>query len=208
MSTEVIKIARPTRLELLRLRRRLALARRFHGLLRDREIFLLGVFRETLKSAVEARRELNELLLRAYASYYAALYMHGPSALEAYASTVPSTAKLQAGYKNIMGVWSYSYSFDGVPEPQPHLPLELSELQLVRRELLDLVARVSEHEKALINIGAEVRRLRRIVNTLEKVYIPRLERTIRYLAMKFDEMRREETIRTIKIKKRLVGEGS
>ncbi|MCC6034100.1 MAG: V-type ATP synthase subunit D [Desulfurococcaceae archaeon] len=206
MSTETIKIPRPTRIELLRLRRRLALARRFHSLLRDREIYLLEVFRETLKSVVEARRRLNELLIKAYSSYYTALYLHGLEALEVYSSTVPAIAKLQVSYKNIMGVWSYSYNITDIPTPQPYLPLELSELQLTRKEILELLTKIAEYEKALVNLGAEIRRLRRIVNMLEKVYIPRLERTIRYLTMKFDEMRREETIRAIKIKRRITRE--
>jgi len=206
MSTEIIKVSRPTRIELLRLKRRLALARRFHSLLRDREVYLLEVFRETLKSVIEARKRLNELLMRAYTSYYTALYLHGLEATKAYSSTIPVTAKLQAGYKNIMGVWSYSYSIQDIPGSQLYLPIEFSELQLTRREILELIAKIAEYEKALVNIGAEIRRLRRVVNMLEKIYIPRLERTIRYLTMKFDEMRREEIIRAIKIKKRLVRE--
>jgi len=40
MSTAIIRIPRPTRIELLRLKKRLALARRFHSLLRDREVYL------------------------------------------------------------------------------------------------------------------------------------------------------------------------
>jgi V/A-type H+-transporting ATPase subunit D len=54
-----------------------------------------------------------------------------------------------------------------------------------------------------VNVGAEIRRLRRIVNMLEKVYIPRLEKTIKYLTMKFDELSREEVIRAIKIKRKI-----
>ncbi|MCC6053084.1 MAG: V-type ATP synthase subunit D, partial [Desulfurococcaceae archaeon] len=68
---------------------------------------------------------------------------------------------------------------------------------------VELVAEIAEYEKTLVNIGAEIVRLKRVVSMLEKIYIPRLERTIRYLSMKFDEMRREETIRAIKVKKKI-----
>jgi V/A-type H+-transporting ATPase subunit D len=57
MSTATIRIPRPTRIELLRLKKRLNLAKRFHSLLRDREVYLLEVFRETLKSLIDARRK-------------------------------------------------------------------------------------------------------------------------------------------------------
>jgi V/A-type H+-transporting ATPase subunit D len=203
MSTAIIRIPRPTRIELLRLKKRLNLARRFHSLLRDREVYLLEVFRETLKSLIEARRRLNSQLLTAYTSYYNSLYIHGTRALEGYASTVPARVSLQLGYKNIMGVWTYTYKLTGAPEPAPSLPLELAELQRVRGNIVELVAEIAEYEKALVNIGAEIVRLKRVVSMLEKIYIPRLERTIRYLSMKFDEMRREETIRAIKVKKKI-----
>jgi len=203
MSMEIIRVSRPTRIELLKLRKRLYLARRFYNLLRDREIYLLETFRETLKAVVEARRRLNELLMTAFSNYYSSLYLHGLQAVEAYSATVPPTLKLQVGYKNVMGVWCYTYEFIDIPEPLPYLPVEFSNLQSTRREILELIARISEYEKTLVNIGAEIRRLRRIVNTLEKIYIPRLEKTIRYLSMKFDELSREEVIRAIKIKRKL-----
>jgi len=203
MSMEIIRIPRPTRIELLKLRKRLILARRFYNLLRDRELYLLETFRETLKAVVEARRRLNELLITAFSNYYTSLYLHGLEAVEAYSATVSSTLKLQVGYKNVMGVWCYTYEFIDIPDPQPHLPIEFSNIQSHRREILELIAKISEYEKTLVNVGAEIRRLRRIVNMLEKVYIPRLEKTIKYLTMKFDELSREEVIRAIKIKRKL-----
>jgi V/A-type H+-transporting ATPase subunit D len=203
MSMEIIRIPRPTRIELLKLRKRLILARRFYNLLRDRELYLLETFRETLRAVVEARRRLNELLITTLSDYYTSLYLHGLEAVEAYSATVPSTLKLQVGYKNVMGVWCYTYEFIDIPDPQPHLPIEFSNIQSRRREILELLAKISEYEKTLVNVGAEIRRLRRIVNMLEKVYIPRLEKTIKYLTMKFDELSREEVIRAIKIKRKL-----
>ncbi|MCC6022976.1 MAG: V-type ATP synthase subunit D [Desulfurococcaceae archaeon] len=204
MSMQIIKVSRPTRIELLRLRRRLRLARRFYNLLKDREAYLLEVFRNLLREVVKTRRELNELLIKAYSSYYTSLYLEGLEGLNVYASTIPQTLNLYVSYKNIMGVWTYTYGFEGIPPPQPQLPLELSDLQVSREKILELLAKVFEYEKTLVNVGAEIARLRRIVNILEKSYIPRLTNTIRYLSMKFEELQREETIRAIRVKKKLV----
>jgi V/A-type H+-transporting ATPase subunit D len=201
---QIIKVSRPTRIELLRLRRRLRLARRFYNLLKDREAYLLEVFRNLLREVVKTRRELNELLIKAYSSYYTSLYLEGLEGLNVYASTIPQTLNLYVSYKNIMGVWTYTYGFEGIPPPQPQLPLELSDLQVGREKILELLAKVFEYEKTLVNVGAEIARLRRIVNILEKSYIPRLTNTIRYLSMKFEELQREETIRAIRVKKKLV----
>jgi vacuolar-type H+-ATPase subunit D/Vma8 len=97
MSIEIIRIPRPTRIELLKLRKRLTLARRFYSLLRDRELYLLETFRETLKAVVEARRRLNELLITALSNYYTSLYLHGLEAVEAYSATVPLNVKATSG---------------------------------------------------------------------------------------------------------------
>ena len=203
MSTQLIKISRPTKLELIRLRKRLSLARRYYNILKDRESFLLQTFRETLIKLVEERRRLNKLLSEALGSYYTAMSIHGWRAVEAQAAAVKEEVYLNARYKNILGVWTFTYEPSTRLEPQPGLLPELAPLQAVRNDILESVARVVEYEKTLVNIGAEISRLKRVVNMLEKVYIPRLERTIRYLSMKFDEAYREETIRAIKVKRML-----
>lgn len=203
MSAPMIKVSRPTKIELLRLKRRLALARRYHGLLKDRETYLAQVFRETLKELVEARRELSALLASLHESYGEALAALGHGAVAQYAALRGGGLRFSVGYRNVMGVWVLSMEPAGVPRPDPRLPLELLPLQASAERLAALAARVAEGERALVNLGQEIARLRRVVNMLEKVYIPRLERTIKYLSMKFDELSREESIRAIRVKKML-----
>lgn len=203
MSSQIIKVARPTRLELIRLRRRLTLARRYYNILKDRETFLLQAFREVYLRLIEDRKCFNKLMTEALNSYYNALAIHGWSSIVYQSSSVREGISFATRYKNILGVWTLSY------EPSQKLPLhqhllpELAKLQLVRSEIVEVLARIIEGERALVNIGSEISRLRRIVNTLEKVYIPRLERTIKYLSMKFDEIQREETVRKLRMKRML-----
>ncbi|WP_440059560.1 V-type ATP synthase subunit D [Thermogladius sp. 4427co] len=203
MSLQIIKISRPTKIELIRLRKRLALARRYYNILKDRETFLLQSFRDTYMRLVEDRRLLNKLLGEALNSYYTALSIHGWQSIIEQAGVVREEAVFKATYKNILGVWVYGFEPGARISPQPQLLPELAGLQRVRNDILTLIARIAENERALINIGMEISRLRRIVNTLEKVYIPRLEKTIRYLSMKFDEMQREDTVRTLRVKRML-----
>lgn len=203
MSAPAVKISRPTKLELIKLRKRLALARRYYNILKDRESLLLQTFRETLLKLIEERRGLNKALAEAYQSYYNSVSLHGWKTMEAEAASIKEEVFFKAVYKNILGVWTFEFQPLAKLKPQENLVPELYGLQKARSEIVETLARVSEYEKTLVNIGAEISRLKRVVNMLEKVYIPRLERTIRYLSLKFDEVYREETIRALKVKRML-----
>ena len=55
-------------------------------------------------------------------------------------------------------------------------------------------------EKTCNMLADEIEKNRRRVNALEYVMIPRLEETIKYIAMKLDENERANTIRLMKVK--------
>ena len=200
MSTEIIRLPRPTKIELIRLRRRLALTRRIHRILRDRLTFLMQEFYIALRKAYETRKKLNQLLSEIYKVYSSALAIYGPNILREEAQTITGNITIIAGTRNVMGVITPSIEILDIPQHTDALPLEVLEIQLKRRELIETIAMLSEYEKELIELGKEINRIRRIVIMLEKVLIPRLLNTIRYLMMKFDEIEREEKIRSIKIK--------
>ncbi|MEM2220963.1 MAG: V-type ATP synthase subunit D, partial [Ignisphaera sp.] len=105
-----------------------------------------------------------------------------------------------AGVRNVMGVPAPMIELAMVPESSSILPIEVSTIQNKRREVLETITRLAEYEKELLNLGKEIARVRRIVTMLEKVLIPRILKTIMYLTMKFDEMEREEKVRSLKIK--------
>jgi len=212
VSSQIIKISRPTKIELLRLRKRLALARRYYNLLKDRETLLLQTLRDTLVKLIEARTRLNKLLREVAESYSTALSIYGWNFLEAQSRAVGYRIILNAKYKNVLGVWTLHYEPAAEPLSEAHLVPELAQLQLVRGDVVKTLSEVISYERTIVNIGMEIARLKRIVNMLEKVYIPRLERTIKYLSMKFDEAYREDVVRIIRIKRMLearsVGEAS
>ncbi|MEM0249479.1 MAG: V-type ATP synthase subunit D, partial [Desulfurococcaceae archaeon] len=87
-----------------------------------------------------------------------------------------------------------------VSKPSVMLPPEAAGIQLKKDDLIKVMIELAEYEKSLYLIGREVSRLRRRVQMIEKILIPRLTNTIRYLTMKFDEIEREEKVRSIKIK--------
>lgn len=200
MSSETLKISRVTKIELIRLRRRLALARRLHRILRDRMTLLLQEFYIALRRAVDARHKLNLLLKDLYPIYFNALAMYGKDYIDVATSTTAKGVEVLAMTRNIMGISVPLVEIQSIPGSSITVPVELSEIQLKREEIVKLIAELAEYEKAVQLIGLEISRLRRKVTMLEKILIPRILNTIRYLMMKFDEMEREEKVRSIKIK--------
>lgn len=200
MSSEIIRLPRPTKIELIRLRRRLSIARRLHRILRDRLTFLLQEFYVVLRKAYDTRSKLNNLLYEIYHYYYLAVSIYGLDHLDITSSATAKGVDIIAGVRNVMGVPAPMTELATVPESSAILPIEVSMIQNRRREILETIVRLAEYEKELLNLGREIARIRRIVTMLEKVLIPRILRTIMYLTMKFDEMEREEKVRSLKIK--------
>ncbi|MEM1628695.1 MAG: V-type ATP synthase subunit D [Desulfurococcaceae archaeon] len=207
MSSKIIKIPRPTKIELLRLKRRLRLAIKYHEIVKERVVFLVQAFREVLRKSYDARRRLNELLVELYTKYYDAISLHGYYLLEKAANTVSSDLVVKTNYKNISGVWTYSFEIVNIPTSSQAVPIELADLQARRKEILELLFKIAEYEKEMFNIGNEILRLKRIANILEKVYIPRLRNTIKYLSLRFEELYREDSLRTLRIKKMVTERG-
>ncbi|MEM0028232.1 MAG: V-type ATP synthase subunit D [Ignisphaera sp.] len=204
LSSEIIKLSRPTKIELIRLRRRLALSRRIHRILRDRLTFLMQEFYTVYRKAFESRRRLHEMLNEIYKSYSQAVAIHGLETLDTGANTINGTVEVVAGTRNVMGVVAPSMEISSIPMHTPALPIEVADIQVKRNEFLETLVSVAEYEKELIELAMEISRVRRVVMMLEKVLIPRLITTIRYLMMKFDEMEREEKVRSMKIKSLLL----
>ncbi|RLG76937.1 MAG: V-type ATP synthase subunit D [Thermoprotei archaeon] len=200
MSQQVLRISRPTKLELIRLRRRLAVARRLHRILRDRLTILMQEFLVVLRKLYNERERLHKLLEDVYADYRLAVAMHGVAELLATISPASTDTKVVAASRNVAGVRVPMVEVENYPPRNPLVPPSLVPLELRKREVLDSLTRVAELEKELILLGREMERTKRRVNMLEHVLIPRIERTIRYLMMKFEEREREEKVRLKRVK--------
>jgi V/A-type H+-transporting ATPase subunit D len=153
-----------------------------------------------LRKAYEARQKLNTLLATLYPEYSNAVAIHGLEALNEGAKTLSSAVEVIAGTRNVMGVSAPVLELSKAPESTLALPVEVCNIQARRRELIETLIAIAEYEKEMIRLGAEIARVKRVVTMLEKILIPRLINTIRYLMMKFDEMEREDKVRSMKIK--------
>ncbi|MHC1626968.1 MAG: V-type ATP synthase subunit D [Methanoculleaceae archaeon] len=211
MAEKTISGIKPTRMELLKLRRREALARKGHDLLEEkRDALVLELFR-LLENYAEARRRMLSALDRAYEDLVRARITAGEEALSEIAYAAPQILPVDAKIKKVMGV---SIPDLDVPSRMRRgsrgytpatVPAEVDEaidaFDLALREILEY----AELETSIILLSEAIEMTKRRVNALEHVQIPRIQATERRIASYLQELEREDFFRR-KCMKRILAE--
>ncbi len=200
----------PNRMELLKLRRRLVIARRGHKLLRDKFDELMKQFIAKSEDVRRLRRFVHSELARAYALYIVTCGQMPEASCEAELMDTPVVLMLETTHERLVGVTVPSFDpqlGDGqVRYGLTSTPALLDEVVRQIQEVTLELIRLAEAEGVVDALSREMERVRRRVNALEYVLIPQLESTIKTIAMKLDEMDRETRTRVMKVKEMLAGD--
>jgi V/A-type H+-transporting ATPase subunit D len=201
---ELIKV-RPTKIELVKLKRRLSLAQRVQKIVKDRLSILTMEFLQTAKDTVEAKGKLLDESSRLYKALSIAAGYHGYIALEKELIATEADLKVAAGSRNVAGVRIPSFELIGNGKPMRGYNLVdtsswLDRAAQLSEECLKATVELAELQRSFELLAMEINRTKRITNALEYVVIPGLQATISYLNMKFEERDREEKARLKRVK--------
>ncbi len=201
-----VENVRPTRLELLRTRRRIVLAKKGLNLLKLKRSALIAEFFALSRQALQLRGDLQKRIARGYASIRMAEMMEGPTRLENVAMLLPDLLPVTVATKNVMGVKTPRVDAGTfVPVAAPallDLPTSIDEsirhFQGIYRVVLD----IAEKENALRRLLKEIEKTKRRASAIENVLIPRLQEIVRYIKFRFDELERDafSMLKTVKRK--------
>jgi len=194
----------PTRMELLKLKKRLILARRGYRLLRDKQDELMRNFLSLIEEIKDLRLTVERELFEAYGSFLVARSYMGREFLEEALMLAPLETSLEVTYTPLLNLRVPSYKLKtegdyfsyGVLTTSMELDLALKKY----RELIPKMVELAEKEKRLEMLSFEIERTRRRVNALEHILIPNIVETISYISMKLEELERSNLIRLMKIK--------
>ena len=194
----------PNRMELSRLKKRLAVAIRGHKLLKDKQDALIKAFLEKARAVKAAREKVESELVSCYQSFLMARAKTLPAMLEQALMISGSTCTLDVKTRNVMSVIVPEYEVHqegstfnyGMATTPASLDVALEDFSRVIPSLLQLAA----DEKAVALMSTEIERTRRRVNALEHVMIPNYTETIKYISMKLDEQARSTTSQLMKVK--------
>ena len=208
------KHVNPTRMELTRLKKKLATAIRGHKLLKDKRDELMRQFLDLVRENKALREKVEAGIAAANQNFVLARSGMTDEALNVALMAPKQEVYLETETKNVMSVeipvfkyktrtsdpndiYSYGFAFTS------------SDLDDAVKSLADLLPdmlRLAECEKSCQLMAAEIEKTRRRVNALEHVMIPDTQSNIRYITMKLDENERSNTIRLMKVKDMLLKE--
>ena len=201
----------PTRMELGRLKKRLATARRGHKLLKDKCDELMKTFLESVKENKELRIKTEKRIADIHASFTVAAALTSSEVLEEALVYPKNEAELSVSTKNIMSVNVPQYDFRMKKEADGLLSygfaFTAAELDDAAAELDKAVPdllRLAEAEKRSQMLAEEIEKTRRRVNALEYTMIPQLENTIKVITMKLSENERGNLTRLMKVKDMMI----
>lgn len=204
----------PTRMELARIKKSLAVATKGHRLLKDKRDELMRQFLNIMREAKDLREEVEKGLKAANKSLAIAGSVLQREVINSALLLPKQEVSLEVEKRNIMSVdvpvfkakmrttsesdiFSYGYAFTG-----GDLDFAVSSLASVFPQML----RLSELEKSAEMLAGEIERTRRRVNALEYVMIPDYRDTIKRITMKLDEAERSNTVRLMKVKDMMIAE--
>ena len=204
MPQQLIKV-RPTKIELVKLKRRLSLALRVQKIVKDRLSILTMEFLQAARETVEAKKKLVDELAQAYKALSIATGYHGYIALEKELIATETDVKVTAGLRNIAGVRIPSFELRENGRSMRGYNLVdtsswLDRAAQLSEKSLEAIVELAELQRGLELLGMEINRTKRITNALEYIIIPSLQATINYLTMKFEERDREEKTRLKRVK--------
>lgn len=200
MSREV----KPTRTELLELKKKIELAKKGHKLLKMKRDGLIAEFFRVLKDAKNLRLEIVETYNTAKHLEAIAECIDGKIAVESAAMALENIPRVSIRPINIMGVSVPHVLTTGVGNIGEVSPLgtgiigtstSIEEAARAYAKLLSLIIKAAQYETALRRLIDEIDRVKRRVNALEYRVIPDLMQKEAIVRMHLEELERENIFR-------------
>ena len=198
---------KPTRSELINLKRRIKQTRSGYNLLKMKRNGLFHEFRKLLSEMISAREELVASYRVAVGAISLASAIEGGLSVKSAAIANSSSPEVEVSRRNIMGVV--------VPKVVgQHLTTTIEnrgtgliggssyidEAADAYSALIENIVKAAEMEATLKRLLEEIEATKRRVNALEFKVIPEMEEAQSFIQLRLEEMEREETFRLKRFK--------
>jgi V/A-type H+-transporting ATPase subunit D len=204
---DILQNVKPTRMELLKLRKRVKLADKGHRLLKEKRDALISEFMIVIKEYKDARKRVEDNLKVAFYNLLMAEVLLGSRDLEQISGITLRDINLDFMTKNIMGVSVPIMKVDNLIRRVHErgygflsTNAKLDDAAKNFEESILSIVKLAEVEESVRRIAEEVEKTKRRVNALEYIVIPRLKATIKHIEMRMEEIERESFLRLKKIK--------
>lgn len=203
----------PTRMELTTLKKKLAVARKGHKLLKDKRDEMMRQFLDIVRENRMLRMEIEQELLSAEQKIMMAKAVMGKSDLVDALMLPKHRASVDITEKNIMSVMVPQFALDKDFDPEHAISFgfaqtsgELDDGVKALGKIMPKLIHLAQQENAVHLLASEIEKTRRRVNALEQVMIPNYMDTIKFISMKLDENERSNITRLMKVKDMMLEE--
>ena len=195
----------PNRMELLRIRKRLALAHRGHRLLSEKRDELSRQLLELARQLGQLRQAVERELLLVGRRFVMARAGMEPTDLEVALLNPISQLSLVLKFVKVMNIRVPSLAKEivsgGLYYGLAHTSAELDASLRSMEKVIDRVLELAQKEKQAYLMATELQRTRRRVNVLERVVMPDLQDTIGHIQGKLEEVERDNINRLMRVAK-------
>jgi V/A-type H+-transporting ATPase subunit D len=206
MVEQILEVVNPTRMELLEIQKKLALAKKGHKLLEEKRDALVERFFDIIDKRNQLLKELDEDFKDAFLSLIQAQMILGEKKVEESAYLTTYIGEISLDHDNIMGVKIPKMNIDEInKESKPYYGFfetcsKLDDAQKKFRNLLSRLIILADLEGGIKSLAFEIEKTKRRVNVLENNLIPKLLGTRKYIEMQLEEREREDFLRRKRIK--------
>jgi V/A-type H+-transporting ATPase subunit D len=192
-----------TRMELLRLRKRIVLARRGHRLLSEKRDEISRQLIQIARDIQPLRRKVEQALLETFRRFMLARATMEPEEVKAALAVPTKRFKMAIEFGSVMNVKVPRLLKDIEGEiicyGYAHTSGEMDAALLALERALDSLIELAQKEKQARLLAVELQMTRRRVNVLEHVVIPDIQDTIKFIYAKLGEVERDNITRLMKI---------
>ncbi len=194
----------PTKIELIRVKRSLAVARSVYKILEDKRDVLLKRIDELIQQAGNAREEMSTPLADAYRSLFNAYLGVGPAKLESIAMTTPTQVSVDVNVRTIVDVKVPTIAIAekdiGLTYGFADTTASLDEATKMMRTVLPRICKAAEYENAIFSLARELEKTQRLINALEYIIIPGYQDAMKFISATLEEREREDFARLKHVK--------
>jgi V/A-type H+-transporting ATPase subunit D len=198
----------PTKIELIKFKRSLKVAKMVHKILDDKREVLLKRIDEMIEEASKAREEIWVPLQDVYEAVRDAYLKLGTSTVESIAELTPPSLEVDVNVRRIVDVKVPTLQV--ISKEQRALSYSLADTNVsvdkaskLIKNLLPGICKAAEYENAIFSLAKELERTQRLINALEYVIMPYYQHAIKYITHSLEEREREEFVRLKKVKSTL-----
>lgn len=196
----------PTKSNLLRTKDNLKLSKTGYNLIDKKRTVLIKEMMQQIEKAKEIQSDVKDLFEKAYKVLQETNITMGVRQVQDIALSIDKAEHFDITYKSIMGLDVPTVKYEK-QVLRPHYSMYMTgeaidEAIMIFQKIKMLTYRLAETENTVYKLSIEIKKNQKRANALEKMQIPNLEETVKYISESLEEKEREDFYRLKKIKKR------